>query len=212
MALEPRAVVIDVETTGLSPRLGHRVCEVGLVVVQGGRIVDSFETLVNPGTSIPWEATCIHRITDNDVVGAPSFNRILPRLLSYLNGAVLVAHKASFDHSFLENEIRMAYGEKHGLPLPSICTMRMAWRRFGRGYGSLEHLCSRLGVHNSFPHHALPDARAEAEVFLRLLRPPAFTARTLGRLNEEGLVTIYGSGELPRPGRRSARATPRPHY
>ena len=115
---------IDMETTGLSPRV-DRVVEIA--VIQLDRELSpcgEFATLINPGRDIG--ATHVHRITARDVVGAPRFEHVAPMLLDVLRGRVVVAHNVQFDVRFLHAEFaRMGIG----LPeLPVMCTMQLAPR------------------------------------------------------------------------------------
>src|SRR5437660_1614391 len=97
--------VVDVETTGLSPRLGDRVCEIAVVRGRCGEMVDKWSTLVHPGRTIPFDAQSIHHISDAMVRTAPRFSHIAPAFLSSLENTVLVAHNAPFDLNFLRNEL-----------------------------------------------------------------------------------------------------------
>ena len=119
--------VIDVETTGLSPRM-DRVVEVGVVLLDShGEVEAEFETLVNPGRDVG--PTGLHGISASDVVDAPAFADVAPHLRSLLAGRVVVAHNALFDLRFLAREFGRA-----GMPIelsPSLCTMRLAPLFFG---------------------------------------------------------------------------------
>lgn len=153
---------IDVETTGLSPRTS-RICEVALVCSRGGAVLEHFSSLVDPGLPIPPEASGIHGITDEMVRGSPAFPALAPRLIAALEGAVVVAHNADFDLSFLDMEFGRA-GLK--LPeLPVIDTLGLA-----RGIGSFSN--NRLGTiarELEIPalnwHRALADVEMTRRIF-----------------------------------------------
>jgi len=198
--------VLDVETTGFSPGAGDRVCEVALVVVEGVRIVDRFETLVNPEREIP--NSHIHGVHDSMVKRAPLFADVFPTLMSYLQGRYLVAHNAAFDHGFLESEVRYGYGAKYGLEVEGLCTKLWAWHKFGHGHGSLDYLCGRLRIANDCPHHALPDAVAEAQVLLKFLGRGGVTVENLENARKARAISVYGAGPLPRLPKRT-KFTPR---
>jgi DNA polymerase III subunit epsilon len=114
-----RYAIIDLETTGFSP-ISDRVVEAACVLVQDGAIVRTWSSLVNPERPIPDYASRVHGITDADVAGAPPFERVQRVLYSLCEGATVVAHNASFDLGFLP---LLA-------PLPSLCTLQLARRRF----------------------------------------------------------------------------------
>jgi DNA polymerase III subunit epsilon len=157
--------VVDVETTGLSPRM-DRVVEVGVVLLDSrGEVEGEFETLVNPGRDVG--PTGLHGISASDVVDAPPFADVAPHLRSLLAGRVVVAHNALFDLRFLAREFGRA-----GVPAslsPSLCTMRLAPLFFGSGTRSLQALCGFLDIPLVHGHAALHDARATAELMLSML-------------------------------------------
>ena len=98
-------VVIDLETTGASPKIGAGITEIGAVKVRGGEIIGIFESFINPGESIPTYITALTGITDDMVLNAPPIEMVLPSLLEFLgheNETVVVAHNAPFDLGFLK--------------------------------------------------------------------------------------------------------------
>jgi DNA polymerase III epsilon subunit family exonuclease len=161
-------VVFDVETTG-SKRPPCRVVEIGLCRVRAGRIVAELETLVNPCAPIPPFISMLTGITDEMVIAAPPFEAVAARLLDFIGSAVLVAHNASFDVSFLNHEIAQLYpGRK--LFNPQLCTVSLARRVVP---DLVNHRLPTVAEHFAVPllrrHRAFDDARATAEVFIRLL-------------------------------------------
>lgn len=120
--LDQPLVFVDVETTGMSPGRA-RVIEVAAVRVEGNDIVDSFTSFVDPDTPIPYQITQITGITDGDIAGQPHFDDIADRLAQLFDGAVLVAHNARFDYSFLKHEF-----ERCGLPFTpkQLCTVKLS--------------------------------------------------------------------------------------
>ena len=157
--------VLDVETTGLSPRT-DRVVEIGVVLLDArGEVEGEFETLINPGRDVG--PTGLHGIRAADVVDAPAFADVAPHLRSLLAGRVVVAHNALFDLRFLAREFGRA-----GVPFTlssSLCTMRLAPLFFGSGTRSLQALCGFLDIPLDQAHAALHDARATAELMLSML-------------------------------------------
>ncbi|MGY1753821.1 exonuclease domain-containing protein [Blastococcus sp. SYSU D01042] len=157
--------VIDVETTGLSPRT-DRVLEVGLVLLDShGEVEAEFETLINPGRDVG--PSGLHGITASDVVNAPAFAEVAPHLRWLMAGRVVVAHNALFDLRFLAREFARS-GLRFDL-FPSLCTMRLAPSFFGAGTRSLQALCGFLDIPLDRGHAALHDARATAELMLSML-------------------------------------------
>src|SRR5438876_9655365 len=100
--------VVDVETPGLSARMGDRICKVAVVLARGGQILDQVQTLVNPQKPISRGASAVNGISDKMVRDSPTFRQVAPALVQALDGAVLVAHNASFDMSFISAELRAA--------------------------------------------------------------------------------------------------------
>jgi len=161
-------VVFDIETTG-SKRPPCRVVEIGLCRVRAGRIVAELETLVNPRAPIPPFISALTGITDEMVSSAPPFERVAGEVLGFIGSAVLVAHNAAFDVSFLNHEIAQLYpGRK--LFNPQLCTVSLARRVVP---DLVNHRLPTVAEHFSVPHlrrhRASDDARATAEVFIRLL-------------------------------------------
>src|SRR5262245_5862479 len=100
--------VLDVETTGLDPALGHRVCEIGAIKIRAGKEIDRYHTLLHPGIPIPEEARRIHRISDEMVKEAPLFAAVARPLREFLAGTVLIAQNARFDLGFINAEFQRA--------------------------------------------------------------------------------------------------------
>lgn len=193
-------VVVDVETTGGSPRQGHRVTEVAAVCVSGGEICHTFSTLVNPERRIPSMITALTGITDEMVRDAPRFCDVVADLAGVLRGRVFVAHNAAFDWGFLCSEMERAVGET--LEGRQLCTVRLARRLLPElPSRSLDALAHYFGLEIESRHRALDDAVATAHVLLRLL----------DRLQEMEVSDWEGVQRLlaRRSGRRRRRATPR---
>jgi ATP-dependent helicase Lhr and Lhr-like helicase len=160
--------VIDVETTGFSPRLGDRVVEVAAVrLAADGTILDEWSTLIDPQRDLG--ATHVHGIAAADLVAAPTFAQIAGDLLVRIDGAVVAAHNLRFDWGFLIAEYERA-GHRLSRP-PSICTIELGSRvlpdlpdRRLAGY------CHALGIEHSDAHSAAADARATAGVLGECVR------------------------------------------
>lgn len=156
----PGFAVVDLETTGFSPRLGDRVAEVAVVLVDdAGRVEDEWSTLVNPERDLGPQH--VHGIAAADVALAPTFDRVAPALLRLLAGRVLVAHNAAFDTRFLRAEIGRAGIAAAIDPVACLCTQQLAGR-YLTGSRALAACCAAVGVVHDGVHSALGDARATA--------------------------------------------------
>jgi DNA polymerase-3 subunit epsilon len=159
-------IAVDVETTGIEPADGHRICEVALLKFLRGDVIDSLVSFVNPLRPISPGASAINGITDVMVAGAPLFGDLFPRILAFIDSDVLVFHNAPFDLSFLRAEARMARGEWPGNPV--VDTLLLA-RRTGRFRShSLSAICRELGIGAAF-HRAEADAYAAGRLLLHLV-------------------------------------------
>ncbi len=180
-------VVLDLETTGLSPA-HDRITEVGAVRARGGDVEAELRTFVHPGVPIPPAITAITGITDADVSGAPDEAEVLPLVLRFLGDAVLVAHNARFDLGFLR-----AAAERLGLgPVrPPVVDTAVLARRLVRDEVRDLRLAT-LARHFRAPvapdHRALTDARATLHVLHALLE----RAGSLGVTAREDLLALCG--------------------
>lgn len=160
--------VVDVETTGGLAEHGGRIVEVAAVEVQGGELIDSFATLVDPGVRItPWVVK-LTGIADRMVVGAPRFDGICDELRERLEGRVFVAHNVSYDWRFLGAEMRRA---RSVMPRgPRLCTMQLSRRLIpGLARRGLDSLADYYGIEIVERHRARGDAIATARILIHLL-------------------------------------------
>ncbi|MFM7057329.1 MAG: exonuclease domain-containing protein [Planctomycetota bacterium] len=171
--------VIDVETTGLSPRMGDAIVELGVVVLdEHFRVTRLLNSLINPGRPIPSAATAVHGITNADVRTAPAFRDLLPEFLACLSGTThFVAHNLPFDRRFLTAELEDA-GVDVLDELQPVCTMKLARRQQVAANARLATVMHALGIPSSrHLHSALIDAAATARVLTMLQqRDPATPA------------------------------------
>jgi DNA polymerase III subunit epsilon len=167
--LDVEFVVLDLETTGGSPA-NDRITEVGAVKIRGGEVLGTFHTLVDPEVSIPPLISALTGITNGMVADAEPIEVVLPCLLEFLGGAVLVAHNASFDRRFVQANL-----ERHGYQRMAnrvVCTARLARKLLPRDEVPnvrLATLAAYLGATVAPCHRALTDARATVDVFHSLL-------------------------------------------
>jgi len=162
---------VDVETTGASAGLGDRVTEVGVVRIEGGRVVAEYQQLVDPKRRISPGVQALTGITQAMVDGQPTFADQIGAVVEHMQGAAVIGHNVSFDLSFLASEFRRAGTQLHDAlgDVPVLDTVRMARRRFGRGGNGLQVLSRRLGITPTVAHRALADAQTTAGVFAHLI-------------------------------------------
>jgi len=168
-----RQVVLDTETTGLEPELGHRIIEVGCIeVVNRRRTGRLFQRYLWPDREIDAGALQVHGLTEEFLKGQPRFAEIAGELLEFICGAELVIHNAPFDVAFLDAELALLPGPKvtiaeHCLVLD---TLQMARQMHPGQRNGLDALCKRYSVDNSHRelHGALLDADLLLEVYLAM--------------------------------------------
>lgn len=166
-----REIVLDTETTGLNPRGGDRLIEIGCVeLVNRYPTGREYHVFINPERDVPAEAQAVHGITTEFLLDKPLFPLVADEFLAFLGEASLIIHNASFDVGFLNFEL-----ERIGRPMLSIDrvvdTLALARRKHPSGPNSLDALCKRYGVDNTkrVKHGALMDSVLLAEVYLELL-------------------------------------------
>jgi DNA polymerase III subunit epsilon len=164
-----RHVILDIETTGLSPCRGHRIIEIGAIALENGHPAEEFCSLIKVDRTIPLEVQQIHGITDEMLAGEPGAEEVLPRLYDFLGDGVIVAHNARFDLGFLRHEFA-----RLSLPLRnrSLCTLQMSWRLYPRLPDHkldtvYRHLFGEIGG-NIRRHRALDDARMAARIWMEI--------------------------------------------
>jgi len=159
-------MVIDTETTGMSPSSGAQLVEVARVVIDGGEIAETWSSLLNPGRPIPPDATRVHGITDAMVAGAPEPAAVAAALRPACGALPLVFHNAPFDLPFLV--VLMRATSQPPFWNPVIDTLGLARGLFGPGSNSLGALATRLSLPAEAAHRALGDALTTARLFLAL--------------------------------------------
>jgi len=162
-------VVVDLETSGLTPGL-DRIIEIAAVKVLNGEVIDEWNTLVNPGIYLPLESTQIHGITTDMVEQAEPFQAVVQAYLDFLGAdAIFVAHNVDFDRDFLN--IHLSRAGHDSMPNPYLCTQKLAKKVHPNltkyGLGALSGV---FGIELPQAHRALHDARATAELLIKFLR------------------------------------------
>ena len=168
-----RQIVLDTETTGLSPEDGHRVIEIGCVELVNRKLTGKrFHTYLNPQRPIDQGAVDVHGLDNKFLADKPLFAQVAADFVRFVEGAELVIHNAPFDVGFLNAELKRAGG---GLrPLADYCgvldTLALAKKKHPGQRNSLDALCKRYNVKNSHRelHGALLDAEILADVYLAM--------------------------------------------
>jgi len=187
-----RQVVLDTETTGLEPKQGHRIIEIGCVEVIDRKLTGNhYHQYINPQREIDSGAIEVHGITNEFLVDKPVFKDIAAEFLEFVKGAELVIHNAPFDVGFINHEFAMLAGnygkieESCGI----LDTLAMARKKHPGQRNSLDALCKRYGIDNSMRdlHGALLDSEILADVYL--IMTGGQTMLSLGGDSGEGDVT-----------------------
>ncbi len=194
-ALDSSFVVFDIETTGFYAEK-DRIIEIGAVRIENGKIVSRFSEFVNPKVPIPFHITELTSIRDEDVVGAPTIEDILPRFLEFSQGAVMVAHNADFDMGFIHaNCLRLGY------PCDYTYVDTVALARFllpSLNRFKLDTVAKAVGVSLEHHHRAVDDAECTAKIyekFLEMLVERGF--EDLDAVNEGGMASEETIRKMP---------------
>ena len=206
-----RQIVLDTETTGLNPKLGDRIIEVGCVEILSRRVSENhFHAYVNPERDIEAAASRVHGLTREDLLAKPKFAEIAAAFLDYVRGAELIIHNADFDVEFLDLELALAGLGRLADHVEKITdTLAFARELHPGKKNSLDALCERYFIDNSNRtfHGALLDARLLAECYLAMTRgqeslvmeleTPAAAAAALAALNVDvsSLIVARASPE-----------------
>ncbi len=159
--------VVDIETTGSFSK-NDGITEIGAIITDGSKILDEYQTLINPGHSIPDFIVSLTGITNEMLVDAPYFEEIQKDLFNFLEGQIFVAHNVQFDYNFIRNSF-----EKQGVEYNSkrLCTVRLARKLIPEAVGySLGKITKFFGIENDSPHRAMGDARATVNLFHELVK------------------------------------------
>ncbi len=193
--LEGTYVVFDIETTGFSP-VQNRIIEIGAVKVENGEIIDRYSAFVNPDVPIPFAIEKLTGINDNMVVSAPMIGEILPQFLAFTGEAVLVAHNANFDMSFIMENAKRLGLEKEFTYVDTLGIARVLLPNQNKH--TLDAVAKTLGVSLENHHRAVDDAEATAEIFIKFI--PMLQKEgieTLSQINALGASSVEATSKLP---------------
>ena len=188
-------VVFDLETTGFSS-IKDKIIEIGAVKVENGVITDKFSTFVNPKVPIPFKITNLTGITDDMVMEAPDIETILPQFLEFVGDAVLVAHNASFDVSFIEQNCRYQDITPDFTSVDTVAMARILLPTLSKF--KLNVVANALHISLENHHRAVDDAGATAEIFVKFMEMlRARNIKTLTKLNQFGAQNKDAIRKLP---------------
>ena len=194
-SLNDTYVVFDLETTGFSS-IKDKIIEIGAVKVENGVITDKFSTFVNPKVPIPFEITNLTGITDDMVMEAPDIETILPQFLEFVGDAVLVAHNASFDVSFIEQNCRYQDITPDFTSVDTVAMARILLPTLSKF--KLNVVANALHISLENHHRAVDDAGATAEIFVKFVEMlRARNIKTLTKLNQFGAQNKDAIRKLP---------------
>lgn len=188
-----RFAFLDLETTGLSPWFGDRICEVGIVISEGKRIKQQYQQLVNPERPLSPGAASTNGLSDTDLQSAPLFAQIADEVLQQLKGAVVVCHNAQFDIQFLDSEFKRLGRE---IQIPNLIdTLHLARQFFDLPSYSLLSIAEAFHVPATGAHRALNDALTARNVFFNMME-------SLKQFNKplDDYIGIYSSPAWPNEG------------
>ncbi|WP_417222737.1 DNA polymerase III subunit epsilon [Amphritea sp.] len=167
-----RQIVLDTETTGIDPKEGHRIIEIGCVEMMNRRLTGrTYHRYLNPDRAIDEEAIQVHGITNEFLNDKPRFPEIQDEFLHFIRGADLVIHNAPFDVGFMNHELKL---NNHNERVNDFChitdTLALARKKHPGQKNNLDALCRRYGIDNSHRelHGALLDSEILADVYLML--------------------------------------------
>ncbi len=186
--LDGTFVVFDIETTGFSP-VTNRIIEIGAVKVDKGQIVDRFSVFVNPQVPIPFEIEKLTGINDSMVMEAETIERVLPQFLDFVGDAVLVAHNANFDVSFIKENAKRQQIPVDFTYVDTVGIARMLLT--GQSKYTLDAVAKTLKISLENHHRAVDDAECTAEIFMKFIEMLAKEeVYTLEAMNEMGKSSV----------------------
>ncbi|TMN93859.1 DNA polymerase III subunit epsilon [Pseudoalteromonas phenolica] len=168
-----RQIVLDTETTGIDPKAGHRIIEIGCVELINRRLTgNNFHVYINPQRDIEEEAIDVHGITNEFLRDKPLYHQVAQEFFEYIKGAELIIHNAPFDVGFMDNEfalLQQGYPNTHEY-CEVLDTLVMARNLHPGQKNSLDALCRRYDIDNSKRtlHGALLDSEILADVYLAM--------------------------------------------
>ena len=196
-----RQIVMDTETTGLDPKEGHRIIEIGCVELEDRRLTgNNFHEYLQPDRAIDPRAMEIHGITNEFLIDKPRFLDVQRAFLDYIDGAELIIHNAGFDVSFIDHELQLNnYSKALSDHCSVIDSLKLAREMYPGQRNSLDALCKRLDINNGHRtlHGALLDSEILADVYLRMTGGQTDLALEASTGSESGEVSFIPISSEP---------------
>ncbi|WP_159636424.1 exonuclease domain-containing protein [Sphingobacterium composti Ten et al. 2007 non Yoo et al. 2007] len=189
--------IVDIETTG-SYAAGNKITEIAIVIHNGTHILEKFQSLINPNTSIPFHIQALTGITNEMVEDAPTFKDIASTVHNLLHKRVFVAHNVNFDYSFIVEELKNA---GFSWRAPKLCTVRLSRKIIpNQSSYSLGKLCQNIGIQIHDRHRAMGDAEATVTLFEKLVQEDKenIIESTLKKTKEHRLPTHINEDDFLR--------------
>ncbi|MDE6981242.1 MAG: PHP domain-containing protein, partial [Lachnospiraceae bacterium] len=194
-SLSDTYVVFDLETTGFSSNV-NKIIEIGAVKVENGSLTERFSAFVNPGVPIPFEIENLTGISDDMVIHEEPVEQVLPRFMEFCGDAVMVAHNADFDMSFIKHNCRELGIEKDFTVLDTVALARMLLPGLNRF--KLDTVAKALGISLQNHHRAVDDAGCTAEIFVKFIQMLKDRGiENLKALEGEGMADAKAIGKMP---------------
>ncbi|MBR7553229.1 helicase C-terminal domain-containing protein [Allobacillus sp. GCM10007491] len=164
-----RFVSVDLETTGNSVKNGDEIIEIGIVVIEDGKIIDEYESNIKPNGSIPPFVSQLTGISESDLVDAPTFKEVIPKILPFFDDCFFIAHPVHFDYEFLNQSLVKAGHSPIACAVIDTVELSRVFFPSAPGY-RLQDLTNYLNIKHFKPHRALSDAYVTALIFLEIIQ------------------------------------------
>ena len=200
-----REIVLDTETTGLDPKSGDRIVEIGAIELFNHMPTgEVFHVYLNPEKKMPQEAFAVHGLSDNFLKDQPLFRQIMRDFTDFVGDSKMIIHNATFDMKFINAELLKAGGSPYPID-QAIDTLMIARKKFPGAQNSLDALCRRFSIDNSIreKHGALLDSELLSDVYLELIggRQPDLVlkqqAKNTGLSRPGGQESLQKKREIP---------------
>lgn len=205
--MSKRFIVLDTETTGLEVEQGHRIIEIGALLLEDRRKTDDhFHVYLNPERLIDEEAQKVHDISNKDLIDKPKFSDIADEFLEFINNSTLIIHNAPFDLGFLNNELNLISSSYP--KLEEICEVEdslvIAREKYPGQRNSLDALTKRFDINNydRTYHGAMLDTNILADVYFHLTGGQSkfeFSSNLSFEANEEGVTDEITKSDIDIP-------------
>ena len=205
--MSKRFIVLDTETTGLEVEQGHRIIEIGALLLEDRRKTDDhFHVYLNPERLIDEEAQKVHGISNKDLIDKPKFSDIADEFLEFINDSTLIIHNAPFDLGFLNNELNLISSSYPRLE--EICEVEdslvFAREKYPGQRNSLDALAKRFDINNydRTYHGAMLDTNILADVYFHLTGGQSkfeFSSNFSSEANEEGITDEITKSDIDIP-------------